>query len=306
MRIGNPICILFALLVPCFADSLTHFDCENGGNRCFAQVARDFSMGGTLQSDLIREDPVLKMSFCITHHPNSPSSGNDSFSLWSIPYFSLCFPVRNSILGFHRNCLYDYNYRLATSTRVLISSGALWDNSIWWRHRLLARVSLNLEAGILTGKIVDLRGSNSHHFLRERRVGGRILGSSITVTQTRCETYGGLRYYLGDEQSPDVWVGCRREISPVRNGRLEVAYRPSNYSIRRNSNFPEFHFGIEEKISEVWLRYGFATLLSPALFCVMVGCGLSDEILNVDIAIGSHFFENETMVKLLITLTTKL
>lgn len=299
-------CILSVLLVSFSGTSLTCFGQKDEGYPHFGQTARSFSMGGSLQH-FTEQVPVLETNFCATHHKDSSSEGKNSFSFWSIPYFSLSVPIGNSLFGFRRNCVRDYYCRFTTFSGVLVSSGALWSNAIWWKHRVFTRVLLNLEVGILAGEIVNVCGSHPYLFFRRERVSGRILGSSFTLTQEFYEIYGGVRHYDRDEHPSEIWLGLRREISPVRNGRLELAYHPMHPSARKNSEFPEFHFGMEEEISKaVWLRYGFATMPSPVLFCLTFGCGVRDEMLSLDTALGSYFFENEAMVRLMVGLSARL
>ncbi len=307
MNVFKPICIFSVLLVPCLASSFAHLEHENRGSPCLAQIARDFSMGGTLRH-LAGEAPVLETSFCITHHASSSSEKSSSFSLWSIPYFSLCFPVGSSILGFCRKCIEDHHYRVPTSAGIVLSSGTLWNNSIWWKHRLSTRFLLKLEAGVLTGEMVKVANCNSHLFLRKRRANGNILSGSLALTQEFCETYGGIRYCnRGGEHPSETWIGFRKEVAESRLVGVEIVCCVNSNSIKGSSGLPEVHFGVEEKISEVVrLRYGFAAEPSPSLFCLTVGCGLNNEMVGVDTAVGAYFVEKKGMVQLMVTLSTRL
>jgi hypothetical protein len=201
----------------------------------------------------------------------------------------------------------DYYSESTTFSDALLSSAVLWSSVIWWQHRFVDGLWLNWEAGILTGEIVDVSGSPSHLSLREERINGRIVSGSFTVTRGVCEVYGGGRHYGRDDYSPEVWFGLKKEISRERRGRVEFVYQTARFSLWEHAGFPEFHFGMEEKVSElVQLRYGFAAVHEPPLFCLTLGCGVSSEILSLDTAVASYFFQNENAVQLMIGMSTRL
>gem|GEM_PF-4325965 len=263
-------------------------------------------MGGTRQY-FTQQAPVLETSFCVSHRNRSCSKEGNSSSLWSIPYVSLSFPIGSSIGGFRRHCVRDYYCESTTSSGAHFSSELLWSNVIWWQHRLTDRIWLNWETGILAGEIVNVSGSPPHLFLREDRVSGGVVSGSFAVSRGSSEIYGGARHYGIDRYSPLVWIGLRKEISADRRGRVELVYETARSSCSEDSDFPEFHFGMEEKVSEaVWVRYGFAVVQAPTLFCLTLGCGVSREMLSLDTAVASYLLENENALQLMIGISTRL